>query len=244
MDKERLDKLMVLRNLVSSRARAVRLIEDHAVLVNGILASSPAQLVTLDASIELLKEDIQWVSRAGLKLEHALDVWKINVGEKTCLDIGASTGGFTQVLLARGARKVIAVDVGHDQVVPLLRDDPRVDVRERTHILTVTPANLKESIDIIVVDVSFISLTKIIPKIAELLSSVGEAILLIKPQFEAGKGSHKGVVVDPRIHREVTERIAYEAGKCGFFVRGMIPSPIMGGDGNTEFLMHLSKLKK
>lgn len=236
-DTSRLDKELVSRGLVQSRARAQVLIKEEGVLVNDICVTESDALIKTEDHISLTKADIPWVSRAGLKLEHALEYWYIDPKGKTVLDIGASTGGFTDVLLSRGAAKVYALDVGQGQLVEKLRNDPRVVNMEGTHIHDVSLGDFSSPIEMVVVDVSFISLEKILPKVRELLTE-GVVIALIKPQFEVGRERiNKGVVRDQELHKEVLSRIEGEAIRLGFVLEGMIESPILGGDGNKEFLL-------
>lgn len=238
----RLDKVLVIRGLALSRARAVALIEEGKVLVNGTLVRDPSRSVGESDDVSLSAPDMPWVSRAALKLIAALDEWSIDPSSKVALDIGASTGGFTQVLLARGASRVYAVDVGHGQLSHALLQDPKVVNMERTHILELPLSVLDPRPDVIVSDVSFISLTKVLPKIAELLPHHGVAVCLIKPQFEVGRDAiGKGVVRDPVLHGAVCERVRRQADELGFSDIRIIPSPITGGDGNKEFLMYLSR---
>lgn len=236
--KVRLDSVLVERWLVSSRSRGEVLIKDGKVAVNGAVVKNKSFLVEATDTVALLKEDLKWVSRGALKLEHALDHWKISPRGKTVLDIGAGTGGFTEVLLSRGAKKVYALDVGHGQLVPKLRDNPRVINMEGIHVNNVAPFDFEEPIDMIVVDVSFISLEKVFTKIKELLKKGGTLVVLIKPQFEVGK-KHigKGIVSDPRLHLSAVMHIKDAAEKLGFSVLGAIKSPILGGSGNKEFLL-------
>ncbi len=238
-EKVRLDKALVLRKLVSSRTRATTLIKDRKITLNNSVVSSPDFLISPSDTVLMLGEDIPWVSRAGLKLAHALDYWHIDPKGKVVLDIGASTGGFTEVLLSHGAKKVYALDVGHGQLAEKLRGDPRVVNMEGVHINNVVPTNFAEPIEMIVVDVSFISLEKVLPKIKELLKKDGILIALIKPQFEVGKERiGKGIVSDPKLHASVITRIEHFVTKLGFTVREVISSPILGGDGNKEFLLY------
>jgi len=239
--KIRLDKALVLRGLVPSRARAQAIIKEEKVAVNGTVFIDTDKAVDDKDEITLVGADFPWVSRAALKLEHALNEWKVNPEGKVALDIGASTGGFTQVLLSRGAKKVYALDVGHDQLADVLKQDARVVNMEGVHIKDVTKENFQEPIALIVTDVSFISLAKVLPHIKELLSAGGEAIVLVKPQFEVGKDYiKKGVVKDPVLHEHVLTEIRLRAKGLGFRVSEAIPSPILGGDGNKEFLLHLT----
>lgn len=239
MDKIRLDIALVKRGLVSSRVRGAALIKEGNVTVNGVAIKDKSFLLKDVDVIMLLKKDIQWVSRGALKLEHALDHWKIDPKGKTIIDVGASTGGFTEVLLSRGAKKAYALDVGHGQLAPKLLESPRVISMEGVHINNVARSDFEEPIDMIVIDVSFISLEKVLPKARELLRKGGELILLIKPQFEVGKAHvGKGIVSNPKLHSNITARIENVVKKLGFFVEGVLESSILGGSGNKEFLLY------
>lgn len=198
----------------------------------------PGQLVAPDAVLRV-RERLRWASRAALKLEAALDAFAVDPGGFACLDAGASSGGFTDLLLARGARVVYAVDVGRGQLVDRLRMDRRVVSMERTNLRTL--AALPEAIDLATLDLSFISLRLVLPAVNALLSPKGRVMALVKPQFEAGKGSvpRGGVVRDPATHREVLLRFGSDAAAAGLFPAGVIRSPITGSDGNVEFLVHL-----
>ena len=237
--KVRLDRTLPERGLVSSRARGEVLITEGNVAVDGVVVKNKSFLVGKENMVTLLREDIKWVSRGALKLDHALDRWAIDPKGKIILDVGASTGGFTEVLLSRGAKKIYALDVGHGQLVAKLSTDPRVVDMEGVHISDAKLSDFKKPIDMIVVDVSFISLEKVLPKVKELLRSGGELILLIKPQFEVGK-KHigKGIVSDPKLHSDVAMRIEALAEELGFCVQGVIASQVLGGDGNKEFLLY------
>ncbi len=236
----RLDKALVLQKLVPSRTRAVMLIKDGGVSVNGKIIIEPDHNIAETDIILLVTEDIPWVSRGGLKLDHALSHWNIDVVGKTVLDIGASTGGFTDVLLSRGAKKVYALDVGHGQLAEKLKKDPRVVCMEGVHIKDVSVTDFTEPIELIVVDVSFISLAHVLPKIKEILTPGGETVVLVKPQFEVGKDFiKKGVVKNPALHLHVLTEIALRAKGLGFIVSEPLPSPILGEDGNKEFLLHM-----
>ncbi len=238
--KERLDKALVSRGLAQSRARAQTLLREGKISVNGKVVYDADFSVDAEEEIALTAPDFPWVSRAALKLEHALDAWKINLEGKIALDIGASTGGFTQVLLARGVKKVYALDVGHGQLADVVKNDPRVVEMEGVHIKDVAKENFAEPIEFITVDVSFISLAKVLPKIKELLAPKGEAIVLVKPQFEVGKEFvKKGIVKDPALHAHVLAEITTRARGLGFEASLPIDSPILGGDGNKEFLLLL-----
>lgn len=239
----RLDKLLVQLGYAQSRERAKALITTGNVLVDGDPITKVATQCAPDAMIEVTVEDIPWVSRAGLKLEKALETWPINLINAVCLDVGASTGGFTEVLLHRGAKKVYALDVGHDQLAQRLRDDQRVIVMEGKNIRAATSAWFAESLDVITADVSFISLKHVLPKVAELLRDKGEAVVLIKPQFEVGKAHiRKGVVRDSALHNQVINTIKTLAIKEGLTPVDIIESPIKGTGGNKEFLLYLKKL--
>lgn len=182
-----------------------------------------------------------YVSRGGHKLAAALDAFEIDPAGLAALDVGASTGGFTDVLLQRGARHVYAVDVGRGQLAESLRRDPRVTSMERTNARTLTPTALPEPIDLIVIDVSFISLDKVLEPVRSTMAATGRIVALVKPQFEAGKGrTDKGVVRDPAIHREVLERVVEAAAERGLGTRAVLASPLLGPDGNREFLVHLA----
>jgi 23S rRNA (cytidine1920-2'-O)/16S rRNA (cytidine1409-2'-O)-methyltransferase len=239
----RLDQLLVQLGYAQSRERAKALIKAGHVLVDGKPIIKVSTQCALDAKIEVTAKDIPWVSRAGLKLEKALDTWPINVADAVCLDVGASTGGFTEVLLHRGAKQVYALDVGHGQLAQRLRDDPRVVVMEDKNIRAATSEWFTEPLDIITVDVSFISLKHVLPKVTELLRDRGEVVVLIKPQFEVGKARiQKGVVRDPVLHKQVIDTIKTLAIKEGLTPVDVTESPIEGVAGNKEFLLYLKKL--
>jgi 23S rRNA (cytidine1920-2'-O)/16S rRNA (cytidine1409-2'-O)-methyltransferase len=239
MKKVRIDQLLVKRGLVSSRETAQRLILAGKVLVDRSVAAKPSELVGEEDSIQVL-EAPRFVSRGGFKLEKALDEFGIDVSGRVAVDIGASTGGFTDCLLQRGAKKVYAIDTGYGQFAWKLRKDPRVILLERTNARNLEKGMFSEPIDLIVVDVSFISALKILEPASFLAR---EAVLLFKPQFEAGPRDvpRGGVIRDPKTHRK-TLRNFYEA-LLEWQVHGLIESPIPGGDGNREFLVHLKKEK-
>ena len=235
----RLDKALVSRKLVSSRARAQTLIKEGKVTVDGNVVTEPDFDIRDIHELKLLNSDIVWVSRAGLKLDHVFTRYEIDLKGKVVLDIGASAGGFTDVVLTRGAAKVYALDVGHGQLVAKIKNDKRVVNMEGTHIKDVSKTDFKEKIDMIVVDVSFISLEKVLPKVKELLRKNGHLIALIKPQFEVGKDKiGKGIVTDPKLHASVAMRIESYTAELGFHIIGVLASPILGGDGNKEFLIY------
>src|SRR4051794_29446810 len=243
MPKERLDKLIVERGLAESRTRAQALILAGQVLVAEQRADKPGQMIDTTLEIRIKGESPRYVSRGGLKLEAALATFHINVDGKTCIDVGASTGGFTDCLLQHGAAKVFAVDVGDGQLAWSLRQDPRVISLERRNIRTLDSSELTETPSLAVIDASFISLSLVIPAVLRLLTPDGKIIALIKPQFEVGKGrvGKGGVVRDPALHAEVVERISAEAAQWQVEVRGVIESPLLGPKGNKEFLLHLQK---
>jgi 23S rRNA (cytidine1920-2'-O)/16S rRNA (cytidine1409-2'-O)-methyltransferase len=236
-DRKRADQLLVERGLFESRTRAQAAIAAGLVTANGIVLRKPSDGVAVDAVIEAAQEH-PWVSRGGLKLVAALDHFGFDPAGRLCLDVGASTGGFTEVLLARGARRIYAVDVGHGQLHARLRRCPEVVSLEATDIRALDPARLAEPPDFVVADVSFISLKLILPALDSLVRRPAELIALIKPQFEAGR-THlkKGVVRDAAVHAAVCDDVAACAASLGWRVAGLIPSPIAGGEGNKEFLM-------
>lgn len=241
--KERLDKLLVDKGLVQSRERARALIMAGKVIVKGKKVEKAGEMVLVDAEIVLVGEDIPYVSRGGLKLEKALDEFNIDVTGKVAMDVGASTGGFTDCLLQRGAKKVYAVDVGYGQLDIKLRNDPRVINIERQNIRYLERGVVPEDIDLVTIDSSFISLVKIIPKALEFIGESGSLIALIKPQFEVGKGEvgKGGVVRDETKHKEVVEKIKGFCTELGLSVMGVVESPIFGPKGNREFLIYARK---
>jgi len=234
----RLDHLLTERGLARSRAEAQALIHAGDVELDGSRRLKPGQLVAADASISLVAKP-RWASRAGAKLEAALDAFDVDPGVLVALDAGASTGGFTDVLLSRGARRVYAVDVGRAQLIQRLRDDPRVVSMERTNLreLMVLP----EPIDLATLDLSFISLRLVLPSVRALLADTGRVIALVKPQFEAGKEQvpRGGVVRAPSVWAAVLTDVAAGARTAGLHPASVIRSPITGGDGNVEFLVDL-----
>jgi 23S rRNA (cytidine1920-2'-O)/16S rRNA (cytidine1409-2'-O)-methyltransferase len=236
-DRERADQLLVERGLFESRTRAQAAIAAGLVTANGVVLRKPSDRVAIDAVIEAAPEH-PWVSRGGLKLVAALDHFGFDPAGRTCLDVGASTGGFTEVLLARGARRVYAVDVGRGQLHARLRERGEVISFEETDIRTLEPARLPDPPDLAVADVSFISLKLILPALDRLLRRPAELVALIKPQFEAGrKHLKKGVVRDAAVHAAVCADIAAFAASLQWNPAGTIPSPIQGGEGNREFLL-------
>ena len=240
--KERLDVLLTEKGLCESRSRAQALIMSGEVYVNGQKCDKAGTAVDVEASIEIRGNACPYVSRGGLKLEKALRDFGVDPTGYVCSDSGASTGGFTDCLLQKGASKVFAIDVGYGQLAWSIRTDPRVVCMERTNIRYVTPEDLGEPLDLSVVDVSFISLRIVLPAIKALLKPTGQILCLIKPQFEAGKDKvgKKGVVRDPAVHEEVLEGFLTLAGELGLTVRNLTFSPVKGPEGNIEFLGHLS----
>ncbi|MBS5451679.1 MAG: TlyA family RNA methyltransferase [Coriobacteriia bacterium] len=237
---ERLDVALVARGLAPSREKAKAAISAGLVFVNGKPATKPSTPVPPGVSVEVRGVALRYVGRGGLKLERALDAFALDVTGARCVDLGASTGGFTDCLLQRGASHVWAVDVGHDQLDARLASDGRVTSLEGTDARIVTPDMLGGPVDVAVTDVSFISLSKVLPAMAALLREGGAAVCLIKPQFEAGREhvGKRGVVRDPAVHCAVIERVLGEARATGLEPRGLDYSPITGPEGNIEYLMH------
>lgn len=245
--KERLDVILVNRGYAPSREKAKAILMSGKVYVNGQKEDKAGTF--FDASkirLEVRGESLRYVSRGGLKLEKALQVWELDLQDKICMDIGASTGGFTDCMLQNGARRVYSVDVGHGQLAWKLRNDERVVCMEQTNFRYTKPEDIGEKLDFASVDVSFISLTRILIPARNLLREGGEMVCLIKPQFEAGreKVGKNGVVRDPAVHREVIEKIMDFADSIGFTVQGLDYSPIRGPEGNIEYLLYLWKEKE
>src|SRR5271166_1683057 len=241
MAKRRADQLLVERGLAESRTKAQALILAGLVSCGERRVNKPGEQLAADAALALQGRDHPWVSRGGVKLACALDHFRIAVEGDVALDIGASTGGFTEVLLSRGARRVYAVDVGHGQLAWKLRQDPRVVVLERLNARYLTRANIPEPIDLITCDASFIGLSTVLPTPFGLAAEKAQLVALVKPQFEAGRAhvGKGGVVRDPEIHRVVCERAAsWVAAQPGWSVVGLIESPILGPEGNREFLLY------
>lgn len=243
MKKLRLDQLVFEQGLTESRERAKTTIMSGLVFVNGQRVDKPGTAVPPDAKIEIRGEALPFVSRGGFKLDKALKVFPIDPSDKVCIDCGASTGGFTDVLLQHGAKRVYAVDVGYGQLAWKLRTDPRVVNLERTNLRYITAEQIPEPIDLAVMDVSFISIRLVLPAVRELLRPDGEAICLIKPQFEAGREhvGKKGVVRDPAVHLAVLEQFQQFFPAAGFTLMGLDHSPIRGPEGNIEYLAWLKK---
>jgi 23S rRNA (cytidine1920-2'-O)/16S rRNA (cytidine1409-2'-O)-methyltransferase len=243
----RLDALVVERGLAASRERARALILAGDVRVGGRSITKAGTAVPRDAEVTVAAPDHPYVGRGGLKLAHALDTFAIAADGRLALDIGASTGGFTDVLLQRGAARVVALDVGHGQLDWKIRSDPRVHVIERVNARTLTAADLPPaltSFDIVTVDVSFISLRQILPALPALLRPLADVIVLVKPQFEAGRAEvgKGGIVRDSAVHARVVEEVAAAADALGLGRVGTTDSPIAGMEGNREFLLHLRQL--
>jgi 23S rRNA (cytidine1920-2'-O)/16S rRNA (cytidine1409-2'-O)-methyltransferase len=239
--RSRLDTRLVGEGLAASRERARALILAGRVRVRGEVASKAGASVAADAPIEITGPDFPWVGRGGVKLAHALDTFGLDVEGREALDIGASTGGFTDVLLQRGAARVVALDVGHGQLDWRLRENPRVVVLERRNARHLEPAWLPAPVSIVSIDVSFISLRLILPVLPPVLADGADIVALVKPQFEAerrevGKG---GLVRDPAVHEAVLARVTERAESAGLVRLAMTPSPITGATGNREFLIHL-----
>ncbi len=243
MDKIRLDQALYARGIVRSREQGRAMVMEGKVLVNGVRAAKAGQLVRGEDVLTLREEPVPFVSRGGLKLQKALEVFPVTLTGCVCADIGASTGGFTDCILKHGGKLVYAIDVGYGQLDWSLRQDPRVVVMERTNARFMEPGWFETLLDFASIDVAFISLDKILPALFPCLKEGGETVALVKPQFEAGRekiGKH-GVVSDPAVHREVIERIIGVAEEIGFSVRGLNFSPIRGPKGNIEFLLFLKK---
>ena len=241
--KERLDILVVDRGLAPSREKAKALIMAGQVFVDNEREDKPGNKFDTESLIEIHGKTLPYVSRGGLKLEKAIEAFDINLAGMICMDIGASTGGFTDCMLQNGASKVYAVDVGYGQFDWGLRNDERVVCMEKTNIRYVTPDDIDDVLDFASCDVSFISLSKVLPAAYELLKSDGRMVTLIKPQFEAGKDKvgKKGVVRDATVHIEVIENVYACVKELGFAVKGIDYSPIKGPEGNIEYLMYLTK---
>jgi 23S rRNA (cytidine1920-2'-O)/16S rRNA (cytidine1409-2'-O)-methyltransferase len=244
--KKRLDVLLVEKQLEQSRERARSIIMAGLVYVNGQKDDKPGSMTDVEASLEVRGKTLQYVSRGGLKLEKALLKFGIDLQGKTAMDIGASTGGFTDCMFQNGAAKVYCVDVGYGQLAWKLRTDPRVVNMERVNIRYVTTEQVPDQLDFISIDVSFISLALVLPVAKQLLKPEGEIVALIKPQFEAGreKVGKKGVVRDPSVHREVIEKVIRLAQSMELSVKGIDFSPVKGPEGNLEYLLYLKKGEK
>ena len=243
MAKERLDVLLVNRGLAASREKAKAIIMSGSVYVDGQKEDKAGQTFPEEANIEVRGSTLKYVSRGGLKLEKAMECFDVSLSGKICMDVGSSTGGFTDCMLQNGAVKVYAVDVGHGQLDWKLRNDPRVICMEKTNIRYVKPDDIEDRIQFSSIDVSFISLTKVLGPVKELLTDDGEIVCLIKPQFEAGRekvGKH-GVVRDASVHKEVIDIVMNYAVSINFEVLNLEFSPVKGPEGNIEYLLHLLK---
>jgi 23S rRNA (cytidine1920-2'-O)/16S rRNA (cytidine1409-2'-O)-methyltransferase len=235
----RLDRLLVDRGLAASRQRAAALILAGRVTVEGRRAEKAAQQVAPDARLEVLEQDEGYVSRGGIKLAGALDAFSVTVAGLVAMDVGASTGGFTDCLLRRGVRRVYAVDVGYGQLAWRLRQDARVVVLERTNVRYLEREQIPEPVDLAAIDTSFISLTKVIPRVIEFLGPNGRVLALIKPQFEVGRGlvGKGGVVRQPELHQRVVFELERFCRDQGLAVEGVVESPLLGPKGNREFFI-------
>ncbi len=241
--KERLDILLVKSGLATSREKAKTMIMEGIVLVNGQREDKPGTTFKDDVKITLKGKPMPYVSRGGLKLEKAVKAFELKLGSRVCMDVGSSTGGFTDCMLQNGAVKVYSVDVGYGQLDWKLRNDPRVVCMEKTNIRYLEAKDIAERPSFVSIDVSFISLTKVLPVVYELLEAVGEVTALIKPQFEAGreKVGKKGVVRDPKVHIDVIKSVVSFARELGFKTSGLDFSPVKGPEGNIEYLLYLQK---
>lgn len=244
--KERLDVLLVQRNLVSSREKAKAVIMCGNVFVNGQREDKAGSMFKNDVMIEIKGQSLKYVSRGGFKLEKAIEQYGVSVEGKVCMDVGSSTGGFTDCMLQNGAVKVYAVDVGTNQLAWSLRQDARVVSMEKTNIRYVTREDIEEPIDFASIDVAFISLTKVLVPVRNLLKEDGRVVCLIKPQFEAGreKVGKKGVVREKSVHIEVIEKVIKYAVSIGFTILNLDFSPIKGPEGNIEYLLYIEKSKE
>lgn len=239
-EKERLDVLLVRRNLAESREKAKALIMAGNVFVDGAREDKAGSVFPVSAQLEVRGLPMKYVSRGGFKLEKAIEVHGVDLSGKVCMDVGSSTGGFTDCMLQNGASKVFAVDVGTNQLAWKLRQDERVVSMEKTNIRYVTPEDIGEPVDFVSIDVAFISLTLVLTPVKALMKQGAEIVCLIKPQFEAGreKVGKKGVVREPKVHEEVIEKIVLHAAELGFLLLHLDFSPIRGPEGNIEYLLH------
>lgn len=246
MPRARLDTLLVQQGLAPSRERARAIILAGQVTVEGVVVSKAGAAVAEGASIALLRPDHPYVSRGGVKLAHALDVFGVRVAGRAALDIGASTGGFTDVLLKRGASRVVALDVGRGQLAWALRTDPRVVPIEGCNARLLTLDVLPGPVDLVTIDVSFISLAYILPRVPPVLRPDADVVALVKPQFEAGRAEvgPKGLVRDPRVHERVVARVTASAAEAGLARVNLTASPIAGATGNREFFLHLKRARE
>lgn len=241
--KKRLDVILTEKGLFASREKAKAAVMAGLVCVDGIRTDKPGTPVDDNADIAVKEDICPYVSRGGLKMEKAIEVFGISIDDSIAVDIGASTGGFTDCMLKNGAKKVFAIDVGYGQLDWKLRNDPRVINMEKVNIRYLDTETVDEDVDFISIDVSFISLRLVFPVAAELLSRNGELVCLIKPQFEAGREQvgKRGIVRDPDVHREVIEKVMGYGRENGLFVHGLTYSPVTGTKGNIEYLMYMKK---
>jgi 23S rRNA (cytidine1920-2'-O)/16S rRNA (cytidine1409-2'-O)-methyltransferase len=241
--KDRIDKIMVDTGLVKSRERARALIMEGNVLVDGSPVTKAGAMINSASLITLKSEDIPYVSRGGLKLKAAIDFFSIGLKDKTAMDVGSSTGGFTDCMLQMGAKKVYCIDVGYGQIAWPLRNDPRVILLERTNIRHLERKKIPDIIDIATIDVSFISLTKVIPKVLEFLKENGEILALVKPQFEVGKGEvgKGGIVREEKKRLAAVASVRAEIETAGLHAVGVFESPVRGQKGNIEYFLYLKK---
>jgi len=243
--KERLDKILVDSGLVKSRERAKALIMEGAVLVDGVAVTKAGAMINSDSSVSLKKEDMPYVSRGGLKLKAAIDFFNIDLKDKTAMDVGSSTGGFTDCMLQMGAKKVYCIDVGYGQIAWSLRNNPRVVLLERTNVRYLEKEKIPDVIDIVTADVSFISLTQVIPGVAEFLKDGGEILALVKPQFEVGKGEvgKGGIVREEEKRLQAVESVRISLEDIRLQTAGMFQSPVTGQKGNIEYFLYMKKDK-
>ncbi len=242
-EKERIDRLLVQKGLVKSREKARAMIMAGQVLVNETRIDKAGTMVEKNTHIRIRGDADRFVGRGGLKLDHAMEFFNIDIREKTAIDVGASTGGFTDCLLQRGVGKVYAVDVGYGQIDLTIKGNPKVHIMDRTNIRNLAPERFSEIIDLAVIDVSFISLTKVLPAVVKILGVRGEIIALIKPQFEVGKGEvgKGGIVKDlPKIEKAVNGVLDFGTA-AGLDIAGVVESPVKGAKGNREFLVYMKK---
>jgi len=239
----RLDKALVVRGLCGSRTEAQARISEGEVLINNAPARKASEEISAEAVLSLLNTGPRWVSRGALKLEAALTNFALDVSRREALDVGASTGGFTECLLRRGVLRVHAIDVGHGQMAPSVAADPRVTLREGVNARFLTPGDFPHTFGVIVADLSFISLTLVLPALAPLLAVNGDMICLVKPQFEVGAGNlgKGGIVRNASAREQALMRVTACAAACGLAEQGRMTSPILGGDGNVEFLLWLKQ---
>jgi 23S rRNA (cytidine1920-2'-O)/16S rRNA (cytidine1409-2'-O)-methyltransferase len=240
---ERLDKILVNKGLISTRVRAEKMIEEVGVKVDGKLINKPGKKIAENAIIELIEEELPWVSRGALKLLKAIETWDIPVSGKIAIDLGASTGGFTEVLLSKDIAKVYCVDVGTNQLHERIKSNPKVIDLQQTHARELTTHTIPEQVNLIVIDVSFISLEKIFPFLHPFIQMGGDIVALVKPQFEAGREniSKKGIVKNQQLYPAILQNVKDYALRSNFTYKDSIESPLLGGDGNREFLMWLKK---